>query len=310
MGLVVLLAALIAFVLVVHGLGWDWTGLTSATGPTLQPYERYRPAKTLWDWLQLLFVPLVLASAALLFSGANSHTEQKIALDKQREDLFQAYLDCMAELLLKEQLRSSAGDAEVRTVARARTITVLTQLDARRVGSVFAFLHEAGLMSTTCNDNVVSLSEAELREVSWSHANLRRANLSGADLGNANLSNASLRGANLRGANLSEASFSGADLSGADLSNAFLYEANLSNAFLHGADLSNASLLGADLSEANLSEANLSEAHLSRADLSRADLLGANLRGADLSEAVVTEEQLKKAKVLKGATPPDGSTHP
>ncbi len=116
--------------------------------------------KTVWDWLQLLIVPLVLALIALVFQLANSRTErqlakqryeqdQQIALDKQREDLLQTYLDRMSELLLKEGLRSSAVDAEVRNVARVRTITLLFQLDARRIGLVFAFLREAGLMSTT-----------------------------------------------------------------------------------------------------------------------------------------------------------------
>jgi hypothetical protein len=59
--------------------------------------------KTLWDWLQLLIIPLVLAVIALIFQLANSRTErqiarqryeqdQQIALDKQRKDLLQAYL--------------------------------------------------------------------------------------------------------------------------------------------------------------------------------------------------------------------------
>jgi hypothetical protein len=138
----ILLVVVIALILAVHWFGWDWTGLTSATGPTLQPNEQYRPAKTLWDWLQLLIVPLVLAIAALLFNLANSRTERQIAkdrseqdrqiakqryeqdqqiakqhyeqdqqtaLDKQREDLLQAYLDRIAELLLEKQLSGASG---------------------------------------------------------------------------------------------------------------------------------------------------------------------------------------------------------
>src|SRR5207253_3743844 len=117
--------------------------------------------KTLWDWLQLLIIPLALAVIALLFNLANSRTErqiakqryeqdqqitkqryeqdQLIALDKQREDLLQAYLDRMSELLLEKQLRSSEVGAEVRNVERVLTVTVLNQLDARRIGYVFAF---------------------------------------------------------------------------------------------------------------------------------------------------------------------------
>ncbi|HEX6480493.1 MAG TPA: pentapeptide repeat-containing protein [Ktedonobacteraceae bacterium] len=139
--------------------------------------------KTLWDWLQLLIVPLVLAVVALVFQIANTRTEQQIAkqryeqdqqiaLDKQREDLLQAYLDRMSELLLEKNLRTSAPDEEVRKVARVRTTTVLFQLDARRIGYVFTFLRESKLMSATSNDNIVSLSGADLSGVNLSFANL------------------------------------------------------------------------------------------------------------------------------------------
>ena len=80
---------------------FDWTG----TGFT---------NKTLWDWLQLLIIPLALAIIALLFNLASTRTEQKIAnqryeqdqkiaLDKQREDLLQTYLNRMSELLLEKK---------------------------------------------------------------------------------------------------------------------------------------------------------------------------------------------------------------
>src|SRR6266567_783495 len=134
----------VGFVVAAYRFGWEATGFLN---------------KSLWDWLQLLIVPLALAVAALVFQLANTRTErqiarqryeqdQHIALDKQREDLLQAYLDRMSELLLKESLRTSPSE-EVRNVARVRTITVLTQLDARRIGYVFTFLREAGLISTT-----------------------------------------------------------------------------------------------------------------------------------------------------------------
>src|SRR5437660_377531 len=76
------------------------------------------PGKTLWDWLQLLIVPLVLAIGALLFNLANSRTErqiaiqryeqnQQIALENQRETALQVYIDRMSELLLDKGLRKT-----------------------------------------------------------------------------------------------------------------------------------------------------------------------------------------------------------
>ena len=205
-GIIIVFIALIAFIFAAYRFGWSATGFLN---------------KTLWDWMQLLIIPVALGLIALLFNRATTRTEQKIAkeryeqdkgiaLDKQREDLLQIYLDRMSELLLKEKLRSSKVDAEVRNVARVRTITILFQLDARRIEFVFAFLRESGLMSATSNDNVVSLSQANLRKINFSRANLYRANFNDAilfraDLSDANLIEANLRGAILRKANLSEA---------------------------------------------------------------------------------------------------------
>ena len=320
----------VLIVLIVVGYRFDWTGFTR---------------KTLWDWLQLLIIPLVLAVIALLFNLANSRTErqiakqryeqdQQIALGKQHEDLLQAYLDRISELLLKESLRTSPSE-EVRNVARVRTITVLTQLDARRIGYVFTFLREAGLMSTTSNDSAVSLSDADLHSVNWSQAFLRGANLSGAFLEGANLTGANLRRANLSrailfkanlsgailneanlsgadlsfvrlsNADLSKADLSGANLSNADLSGAILNEANLSNADLSKADLSSAKLFGADLSEAVLRRADLSRAALQRANLTRANLDGANLKLA----YGITDDELEQAESLQEAIMPDGSLY-
>jgi hypothetical protein len=143
--------------------------------------------KTGWDWLQLLLIPAALALVALLFNQANTRTErgiaqrryeqdQQIALDKQREDLLQAYLDRMSELLLEKGLRTSQHDAEVRNVARTRTISVLRQLDPRRVRDVFVFLREVGLADAP--NPVVSLKDANLSGVKW-RTDLWRANLSG-----------------------------------------------------------------------------------------------------------------------------------
>lgn len=216
------LFVLIAFIFAAYRFGWAGTGFLN---------------KTLWDWLQLLIIPVVLAIVALLFNRANSRTEQQIALDKQREELLQTYLDRMSDLLLKERLRSSARDAEVRNVARVRTITILFQLDARRIEFVFTFLRESGLMSATSTESVVSLSEANLRRV-----NLSRANLYRADLRNVILFRANLRDANLIEANLSQAILRKANLS----------EAQLREADLTGADLSLANLRGAEVTTEQL----------------------------------------------------------
>src|ERR1700693_5191907 len=99
--------------------------------------------KTLWDWLQLLIIPAVLAIGGYLFNYSTSRnernaadrhnqTEREIAQDNQREATLQEYINKMSELLLERKLRESREDAEVRIIARVRTLTALRGLDAIR----------------------------------------------------------------------------------------------------------------------------------------------------------------------------------
>jgi hypothetical protein len=243
MGIVVTIFTLIVFTLAVSKFGWDWTGFTggeskitiTSTSKGITTAKELQPAKAFWDWLGLLGVlaiPVVVGLGAAWFTAQQGKVSDRENKDNQREAALQAYIDKISELLLKEHLGELTADGklkpeydQVRKIARVRTITVLTQLNARRVGLVFAFLREAGLMSVKLNSRVVSLSKADLNHVNWSQANLSGANLSGARLHEARLSGARLRGAYLRGADLR-----GADLSGADLSGAWLDEANLRGA--------------------------------------------------------------------------------
>ena len=57
---VVVLAAFAALVLAGYLVPWAWTGFTG---------------NTLWDWLSLALLPLVLATAAL--AGAHRHTGER-----------------------------------------------------------------------------------------------------------------------------------------------------------------------------------------------------------------------------------------
>ncbi len=294
--IILLLVVLVSLVIVGYLLHWDWTGLSK---------------RTLWDWFQLLFIPVVLAGAGFWFNHRErkaaelraenerkvaelraeaereierqrAKTESDIAEDNQREEALKEYIDKMSELLLHEKLRGSKPEDEVRTIARVLTLTVVRRCDAERKGSVLLFLQESGLIDK--NKRIINLTRADLSGANLFHADLGEADLSGANLSGANLSGAYLFGANLFFANLS-----GADLSKTYLSGAILSKANLSGADLSRADLEIAYLIDVCLSGANLSKANLSR--------------------ANLSGAKVTSEQLDQVKSLKDTTMPDGSKY-
>jgi uncharacterized protein YjbI with pentapeptide repeats len=245
--------------------------------------------KNVWTWILLLATPFVLAFLALWFNVINRRNDLNIAADRLRETALQAFFDSVSELLLEKDLRSSQPGDEIRTLARARTVTLLTQLDRKRKLRVVEFLCESQLIA------VVDLYGADLQGVSLAHASLGGANLIGANLSKADLSEANLSGADLSKANLSEAHLNKTDLSKARLHGARLMKADLKGAYMSTADLGYASLIGANLSETNLSGANLS-----KADLSYAILRGANLIVADLSRANLTEADLSGAR-LSGA---------
>jgi uncharacterized protein YjbI with pentapeptide repeats len=229
---------------------------------------------------------------------------------------------------------SEESTSEASTLAKARTLTVLTRLDGERKRSVVDFLFEARLIDKNSKGlGDWPLKEADLREADLREAHLVKTNLSYARLSEADLKRADLRGADLHGAKLSKAVLSRArlgpppsegddaepnptpaDLREADLSGANLSRADLSKANLGGGKVKVNLLKGADLNSANLSNADLSGACLGSADvdgtyLPGANLSNANLSGTNLSNATVEDEQLAKCKSLKGATMSNGQKY-
>jgi uncharacterized protein YjbI with pentapeptide repeats/nitrogen fixation-related uncharacterized protein len=303
-GIIVGTVVVLAIITLIGGyqLGWTWTGF----GPHPNADGKIEPARTLWDWLQLLVVSLVLAAIGLLFNYWNSQTQQQIADDNQREKALQDYIDKMSGLLLDKDkgLRESEKDAEIQNVARTRTLSVLRRLDGERKGILLQFLQDSKLISkegTVMAMDRADLSQANLSHAGLSHTNLRQANLRQANLSGAHLNGADLSGADLTRANLSHAKLdSGVWWSWAGVTNLSEVVGNLVvGDFLHGlkgliswwtgtANLSEVDLRGADQSsdfslgplppmsgETNLSRADLSRANLSYADLSRAKWSGA-----------------------------------
>ncbi len=243
--LIVLTAALTLVVLiillpVVTGRDWpSWTGLKG---------------KTIWDFAQLIVVPVSLALIAYLFGNsqrmeeraiARAQREQdlqiadqrrdhdhEIALNREREEALQSYLSVMTSLLLDREI----SDSKVATIAQARTMSLLPRLDGRRRAAVLAFLARTNLISSQAP--VINLSGAELSDMPAEGMHLPGVNLAGANLTGSRLANSSLRQSNL----------SGSDLSKVDLTNADLFKSSLSRTNLTGAIFSGAVIFGADFS--------------------------------------------------------------
>jgi hypothetical protein len=148
--------------------------------------------------LNLLIVPIVLSLITVVFAwqqdarqqrieDQHAEAERKLAEQRAQDEALQAYLDQMGRLLVEKDLRNSEEDSEVRTLARARTLTVLARLDSSRKTAVMQFLVEAELVKRAegGREPIIGLSGADL---------------SGANLGSADLEGAFLHGAGLRAA--------------------------------------------------------------------------------------------------------------
>jgi multidrug efflux pump subunit AcrA (membrane-fusion protein) len=174
---------------------------------------------TVREWLELLIVPVVLALITVVFSwqqnerqqdledqrvkqaqkieSQRAKAERELAEQRAQDEALQAYLSQMSSLLLEKDLRESTKeDSEVRTLARARTLTVLSSFDPSGKTAVMQFLEEATLVQRVAGrDPIISLRSADL-----SGADLNGFYLSGAYLSRANLFDAYLSDANLSGA--------------------------------------------------------------------------------------------------------------
>ena len=292
-----------------------------------------QPGKTLWDWLQLLIIPVVLAVVVFSFNAGQESMNQKLEQQREQEQLVDAYLDRMSNLLLAGNLYDSQPKAPVRAMAQAITLMTLERLDPDHKRIVIFFLYRADLI--VYHFDYLNKEPGRLDKdkpiITLPLADLEGAKLNGLYLGSVDLHNMHLSGADLHSdwleqadlgvsiadhVDLSNASMKAANLYNADLREANLQDTQLPEANMIGAFLTGAQLSRADLSRANLAvyttshgkfytqldnavldHVNLSKALLTGANLTNADLTGANLTNADLTGANLTNADLTGANL-------------
>jgi uncharacterized protein YjbI with pentapeptide repeats len=269
--------------------------------------------KSLWEFLDLLIVPLALAIIGFGFAAQqqasqtqleNQRDERAQAVEEQRAQnaALQAYLDQMNHLMLEKGLLGSEEGDTVFTLAKARTTTVLAQFDGEHNQAVTRFLSDSGLLRDLPLLANTALPDAKLHKAVLQNANLADTNLKGANLTDAVLVDADFsaevkvgRGTQVTTADLTKADLSRAALQGANLSGCYLKEATLTDVTLQSADLRGADLQGADLSHAALQGADLSPATVSGSPPGLLPKEPTNLTDADLSHAALQEANLSSA---------------
>ncbi len=228
--------------------------------------EHIKSAKKLWDWLELLGIPVLLVILGTQFQinekklaeekakaekeradeqvkAEKERVDEQVKAEKERadeqvkaenqkttnilnEEALQAYIDRMSELLLDKKLKSLSAKDPLREAA----------LDVARARTL-SVLRRLDIDGERKGSIIRFLIDAEFineLQLDLSYAKLSGADLSGANLSGANFYGANFHGVKLNGAKLSNANLSGANFYGAKLSGANFYNADLSGAKLSG----------------------------------------------------------------------------
>ena len=101
--------------------------------------------KTLWDWLGLFIIPLVLASIAIWFNKTERENElilaekraevdRRLAADRIQEETLQAYFDKITELLLDKKLLQAEPHSDSTSYRRSTYINHSPQIEWRTEG--------------------------------------------------------------------------------------------------------------------------------------------------------------------------------
>jgi uncharacterized protein YjbI with pentapeptide repeats len=255
--LILLLIALVLWTRWVYNFGW------SGFGSYIDSDGKVVPAKTLWDWLQLLIVPLILAGGGLWLNATiqqiereraerRAEADQKIANERLEEQTLQTYLDRMSQLLLGGHFDNPPTWDRASSVARAQTLTTLRGLSGQRRVTILQFLYESKLIMG--DTPPVVLRDANFVKIVFQNEELIEAQLAGVHLSGAALGLTHLERANLSNAWLNSVSLADVHLEGANLENAILYEANLNGTHLEGANLRGATITDEQLEKAILDE--------------------------------------------------------
>lgn len=231
----------------------EWTGF----GPYDEDLNGPR-SKTLWDWLDLILIPAVLAMVAWIYKEFDKTKTKKEELINRQNLSLDNFIKTITELNLEYNLSSDKPIEGTSEIARSRVILVLNDLDSASKGQVLQFLYESNLVNQNPKIKLVG-------------ANFRESNLRGIDL-----SFAEIRGAYFSDSDLSKCNFSSSTFVGCDFTDSDFSESKVNNV--------------------DFSYTNLTKCKFHKVDLRSTNLEGATLDYADLTKAKILSHQLDSVK--------------
>lgn len=226
----------------------DWTGFGERVkDPNIQP------AKTLFDWLKLLIIPLSLVLLGWSYKEAEKSKAKNSEEERSRNETLNSFFNVITDLLQNHNLANSPS-IQTRAMAKARINMTLSQLDGARKGQVLQFLYESDLIDISPKLRLLgaNFNDSILDQIVLGDSEIRGAYFKNASIKNANLNKIILNSSILEKANLSGSQVDNADFGYTNLKKCKLKNMDLTKVNFEGADLTNANLRGSTISQSQL----------------------------------------------------------
>ncbi len=318
-----ILVILVLIYLIWQGYKQAWTGFN-----TTPEYTGYSAGKYLWDWLEILIVPLALTLIGIYFNARQKKAEIESTIEaenkkraenkiKGQENELSQYFDKMNGLMLRDGLSKESASPEVKSIARSITVEVLRKLDIEHIPTVIKYLYENRLIDK--ENTKVDLSGIRFDKIDLSKRNFSGINLSGviiyvSNFSQTDFSNSNLSGARLSQCNLRDSKFSGADITATSFQSSILTRADFRNTQGPRADFSytemfetifvNANLPNSEYFQASIIQTIFKDANLYRAMLVQTVILDSFMNGANLEGATISAYISGSAPLKDNWTPP------
>jgi len=103
--------------------------------------------KTLWDWMQLLIIPIMLLTIGRWYSNVTRESDLAIADEQLQKQKLANYLNKMEDYMLNRGLREAKDqdDSSIVYMAQIQSIAALRSVDTKRQELILQFLYDVGL---------------------------------------------------------------------------------------------------------------------------------------------------------------------
>lgn len=246
--IIILLAFLIYYALFPY-YSPDWTGFRYYNN------VNQLEVKKLWDWLDLLIVPVSLILLGWLYKTYEKTKEEIKEIENKQNEILDSYFRIISEFISNSNLLDTNKNKESRVIARTRTIVALENLEGERKGQVLQFLYESNLI----DNEKINILGANFKCLQVSGIVLRKLTIKGVYFCNSNFENT------------------------------FLDKSRFISC-----DFTNTNFNKSSMEDTSFEYSNLSKCKLSNIDLTKVNFEGSNLNDADLSNSIINRSQLDK----------------